>query len=154
METKPLKQSVDFKRIGIAIIIFIGAVLVMAIFLGSDSSEKKESPKQKEMNLELRRSVTEKDFSGQVLTVKNLNSIEWEDCEVTINDDYRKNVSGIFLPSKLATTEDNRGYMIFPVGGFTKSDGTYFDAKRQAILKATIACRKPYISAYAGSFNQ
>lgn len=153
MENTPLKKPLTKGQMISAVTI---SAILLVIIIGTMSPETKtpNTPKNEEMKLEIRRSVTEKDFSGQVLIVKNMNSIEWEDCVATINDDYSKNISGIFLPSKLVSPEDSRDYMIFPVGGFTKSDGTYFDAKQQVILKALITCKKPYISAYSGSFSQ
>lgn len=153
MENTPLKKPLTKGQI-------ISAVAISSIFLliiisaMSPEAKTPNVPKNEEMKLEIRRSITEKDFSGQVLIVKNLNSVEWEDCKATINNDYSKSISGIFLPSKLISPEDTRDYMIFPVGGFTKSDGTYFDAKRQVVLNAVITCKKPYISAYSGSFSQ
>lgn len=112
-------------------------------------------PAQEEMDLNIGRSVTEKNMPGTfVLTIKNLNSFKWEECQLTINDDYKHNVDALFLPSELKTPEDQIDYMTLPVTAFTKSDGTRFNPAQQSVLGVCAICEKPYSKVYCGSFNR
>ena len=120
------------------ITIFGGIFVVLFITAVSFPEETPDSPKNEEqMKLDLKLSP-----DGSVLGIRNLNSFDWRDCEITINDSFR--VKEKFLARTSGENSDLTDANVISLDLFTKEDGTMFNNKTQRILNITTICKDPY----------
>jgi len=122
-------------------------------YIAASDSQNNQVQKNEEMNIEARKSLNEQDFFGiPVITIKNINSVEWGECKLTLNKDYNHSLNTIYKPDSLKSEKDNIDYMIQPIAGFTKDDGTKFDISTTEIKSLSISCQKPFYGFWYGEF--
>ena len=138
---------------GVATFVFLIASLVT-----SPSGASPSSP-QEAMNLEVKQSTNGQEFGSsdatQVLTIRNLNSHDWNRCDLTLNDAYHRSLSGISIQSELATTSTDVAHatMVVQLNSFVTGDGTRFDPALQMPVSIAVSCADPYYNSWGGSFN-
>jgi hypothetical protein len=144
------------------------ALLVVAfaitwIFATSQSgTTQKASPEpnanREDMSLSVRQ-TTARNATGiepggdPVIAIKNLNSFDWRDCKLVLNDIYSAHLDFIDTPTTLGAGTSTYDSMIVTEKQFATADGTLFDLTTQVPLKISAACSQPYISAWVGTFS-
>ncbi len=93
-----------------------------------------------------------------VIAIKNLNSFDWNDCTITMNNTYTDHLDFIDTPTDLrdgeaTSTDTSMDAMILPESAFSSSDGTRFNPITQVPKEIDVICNQPYAGTWEGSFN-
>lgn len=143
-------------RIGGFVFLFVVA-LVFGVTTGTLHSASQlqpsvATPAREEMNL----SVVATTFSAAMgkgyegdnsptIAIKNLNSNEWDDCDLTLNNEYKTRMDYLGTESQLkgsdSSPDTTMDSMVIYEGQFLKSDGTRFNGDTQVPLNLEVVCR-------------
>ena len=145
----------------------IGAFLLIGIVAQVDKKDSSPNPApvatqvstqpQEKMNLAVRETTTY-EASGlpgnqPVIAIRNLNSFDWKDCNITMNGEYMSHLDFIDIPSELKENpKDTHDSMVITEANFYKSDGSEFDSSTQRPLTIAVVCHDPYGS-WGGAFE-
>ncbi|MDB4940244.1 MAG: hypothetical protein JWO40_669 [Candidatus Doudnabacteria bacterium] len=164
-ENKPV-QSIDLSKtknkilVGFFILTFAFMTYAMLKdhFLNTPSENSATTQPQEIMNLKVLRTTAMEamgsEFDDQpVFTIKNLNSLDWANCDLTLNDSYKSHLDFIDIPSELQSNpKDTHDTMVVTQRNFYKSDGTAFNPLFQKPLNFSVTCHGPYLGTWAGEF--
>lgn len=140
-------------------------LFIISISVGSSQpspSGSNPQPQQEAMKLDVRQSTlaatmgdTSYDYSP-VLSIRNLNSHDWNDCTVKLNGEYSAPLHNIYMPNEIdnSSTDPLQQGMVIGLASFVQSDGTRFDPITQEALKVEVYCNQPYGDAWVGNFGQ
>lgn len=86
-------------------------------------------------------------YTSPVITIKNTNNIAWENCEMTISENYKKRIE------KLAPASSAGDNLIIPVTSFVRDDGRNFNYSFDQIGRVCFVCLQPQYNIYCGKFK-
>lgn len=144
---KKKTQNDNYLKIVVAgILIILGFV----IFNSSNDNNVKEDSGKTETAIEKKPAVEEKDESQLKADVKraidvpgievtNLESVPWNNCQITLNDDFRREIRNPLGPNEPLNN---------PYALFTKDDGTKFNPETTAAKTVLIRCEVNDITRY------
>ncbi|MDB5265363.1 MAG: hypothetical protein JWM39_76 [Parcubacteria group bacterium] len=163
LEKKIGRTVSQTQRFAVVIVLLIVAVIAWVATAPPEKGAYVSTAPKEDMNLGVHISTLglamgdSQEGDSPVITIKNLNSFEWNDCDLKLNDTYTTHLDFIDTPTGLkgtsTTTDTTMDSMVVPEGQFTKSDGTRFASGTQVPRSLEVVCSRPEGGSWVGSFG-
>ncbi len=83
-----------------------------------------------------------------VVAIKNLQNITREDCKITINDSYIREMD------EIPSTDNNPDLIVMNISEFVRDDGKILDLTLSPMKSACVICNGPVYNSYCGDFSR
>ena len=132
------------KKTAVIIAIAGAAIILLVFIIVNKPPAPNPKPSGPSVPFELDYQIFKEGYTTPVITVKNLGAVDWKDCEISINKNYKAKIAGI------PPASPEKPSQVVRIIEFVKDDGKSYDYRIEKMQSVCISCMKPTYKFYCG----